>query len=666
MTLTGSSIAGRYTLRSKLGEGGMATIYRAWDSHLEREVAVKMLRPQYGSDADFVARFRQEARSAGSLSHPNIVSVHDFGTDADTQFIVMELVEGRDLASILRERGKLWISESVLIAEQVAAGLEAAHRRGIVHRDVKPGNILLTDDGHVRVADFGIARAASEAGLTTTGTTLGSVHYFSPEQARGQDVTPASDVYSLGIVLYEMLTGRRPFEADSSAGVALMRLTEDPVPPSVHEPSLPRDLVWLVMRALQRDPKARFPNGGAFREALRTWQPPAAAPARAPAPAPAKPSETSHADGGHPDGPAPVALAVAAGTATARDGDARPADRDATAVDIATASPGGGPAPDSETIVGDRAVTPPPMVPEAVAPAAPPAPAAAAVAPQPRTRPARRAESPRRRAAWGWVPLGILALAVLLGVGYLGSRVLSGGAPTGSPTTSMVGVIVEDTVELPPLEGVTEEEARAAIERAGLEVGDVSEAPSETVRRGRVVTTDPPPGAELERGDTVDLVVSRGPEPTAEPTPEPTAEPETETVQPTPAPVAVATPAPVAPQPEPDDEPAAPAAAQSRDPAETIALWYELVENEEFDAAYALWSPNMKANYPRQENLDNRWSGTAEVRMEQLYVAQQSDTYAAVQANFTEVYEDGSSVRRVGWWDLMMGPDGWLLEAPHY
>ena len=213
MEMIGRLIGGRYRLIAPLGEGGMATLWRAVDEQLDREVAVKLLRPQFGADPGFTARFKQEARSAGQLAHPNIVSVYDYGTDPDdaAQFIVMQLVDGEDLAAVLRDRGRLSINDAVRVAAEVASALEAAHRRGIVHRDVKPGNILITDgDRSVKVTDFGIARAVSEASMTVTGTTLGSVHYFSPEQARGDNVTGASDVYSLGIVLYEMLTGRRP------------------------------------------------------------------------------------------------------------------------------------------------------------------------------------------------------------------------------------------------------------------------------------------------------------------------------------------------------------------------------------------------------------------------------------------------------------------------
>src|SRR5919106_6142959 len=264
--MLGRLISGRYRFIAPLGDGGMATIWRAIDEQLDREVAVKLLRPQFSSDPGFSARFKQEARSAGGLSHPNIVGVYDYGTDgADgEQYIVMELVTGRDLSAVLRERRSLSLDDSVRIAIGVASALEVAHRKGIVHRDVKPGNILITDAGDVKVTDFGIARAVAEASMTVTGTTLGSVHYFSPEQARGDEVTGASDVYALGIVLFEMLTGRRPFEGDSAAAVALKRLNEDaPTPSSIGRPQ-PPGLEAIVMRALERDPVDRFPDAGSL------------------------------------------------------------------------------------------------------------------------------------------------------------------------------------------------------------------------------------------------------------------------------------------------------------------------------------------------------------------------------------------------------------------
>ncbi|MFL5711099.1 MAG: protein kinase domain-containing protein, partial [Chloroflexota bacterium] len=217
MAEIGQVLGGRYRLIELLGSGGMATIYRATDTGLGRDVALKILRPEYLRDPDFSARFRQEAQAAASLSHPNVVTVYDYGEDPSGPYIVMELVDGEDLATIMRRSGTLPPRQVARIGAGVARALAAAHARGLVHRDIKPGNVLIGKDGQVKVVDFGIARAISEAQVTLPGTTLGSVHYFSPEQARGEPATAASDIYSLGIVLYEMLVGSRPWEGDSAA-----------------------------------------------------------------------------------------------------------------------------------------------------------------------------------------------------------------------------------------------------------------------------------------------------------------------------------------------------------------------------------------------------------------------------------------------------------------
>ena len=544
-------VAGRYRLTAALGEGGMATLWRAVDEQLDREVAVKILRPQFGTDPGFAARFRQEARSAGSLSHPNVVSVYDYGTDVDgAQYIVMQLIEGRDLASILRERGRLSTDESVRIGLAVAAALEAAHRRGIVHRDVKPGNILLGGEGgrEVLVTDFGISRAVSEASMTVTGTTLGSVHYFSPEQARGDEVTGRSDVYSLGIVLYEMLTGRRPFEGDTAAGVALKRLNEDPVAPAMLA-DVPAGLSGIVMRAMQRDPTDRFPDAGSFAEALRAWQ--------------RDPSASAAALGGVATGatgaptvyiPPPVSL---------------PADR------AAVTAPGGGARPSAASVRERR----------------PPRPEASPAQPW-----------------WIWL-LAVLAVLMLGAVGFLGAQILGGlgPEPTPSPSTTtfelpnwvgnpiagvrddaiergLVPVVTReasDTVEVdrvirtdpvagtqvsvgqritivvsngaaevqvPVLFGQTRSEAVTTLQAAGLELGRVDEEFSDQAA-GTVIRSFPNEGTTVGDGSQVDLVLSLGPSPTPSPSPTPIPTP---TPEPTPVPTPVPTPTPTpVPSPSP-------------------------------------------------------------------------------------------------------------------
>lgn len=253
----------RYRIVRLLGEGGMARVYLAHDEVLDRDVAVKVLARRLAEDAESVERFRREARSAASLSHPNIVAVHDSGrTEAGDRYIVMEYVPGGTLKDPIREKGTLAPGEAASVALQVARALAAAHARGVIHRDIKPQNVLLNESGEAKVADFGIARAAGSATLTGTGLGPGTARYVSPEQAKGGPVTPQSDLYSLGVVLYEMLIGKVPFEAESPIGVAMKHIDEEPRPPREVNPRIPELLNDLTVELLAKDPGDR-PEGAA-------------------------------------------------------------------------------------------------------------------------------------------------------------------------------------------------------------------------------------------------------------------------------------------------------------------------------------------------------------------------------------------------------------------
>ena len=541
--MIGRLISARYRLIAPLGEGGMATIWRAVDEQLDREVAVKLLRPQFSADPGFAARFKQEARSAGGLSHPNIVSVYDYGTDgADgEQYIVMELVEGQDLSAILHDRGALSVDDAVRVAIGVASALEVAHRKGIVHRDVKPGNILITDNGDVKVTDFGIARAVAEASMTVTGTTLGSVHYFSPEQARGDQVTGASDVYALAIVLFEMLTGRRPFEADSAAAVALKRLSEDaPTPTAIGHP-VPPGLEVILMRALSREQTDRYPDAGAFAEALRVWRRDPGAAVTA------------------PRGAAPAAAA---------------------------STP---PAGEPTVYVPPRVTRPADRMP---------------VAPPPRRGDFDDRERNEGQPWWIWL-LALLAVILLGAIGFLAAQLLGSPDSTASPTPSVAVVTVpecegvalatlrtrlvdlgitpeedaensdeidegdvircepasgqeiaegstlrvivssgQEEVQIPGLRGQTQSQAEATLRESDLRVGEVDFEPDQDVPDGSVIRSDPPSGNTVPAGSQVNLVISSGPTPS--PTPSPTPVP---TPEPTPVPTPEPTPEPTLPPP---------------------------------------------------------------------------------------------------------------------
>ena len=563
-----------------LGQGGMATIYRAHDAQLDRDVAVKILRQEYGRDPDFGVRFRYEAQSAASLNHPNIVAVYDFGQDENGPFIVMELVDGEDLATILRRNGALPPRQAARIIAEAARALSAAHARGIVHRDVKPGNIMVTSDGRVKVADFGIARAIAEAQMTLPGMTLGSVHYFSPEQARGEQATPASDIYSLGIVLYETATGRRPFEGDTAAAIAVARLVGPPVDMSQVRGGIPPAIEAIDRRAMALEPSARFQTAGAMAEALEGFLGD-------------RPAESVVPGSGAALAGAALAGGVVAGAAGAGLGDAA-----TMAVANATARPNPAGIPYSQDAYagGDDPIGRGPG-------------GVGGGRGRPPVEDDYEYDDRGGGGPWVWVS-GLLALAILALVAFLVIRLVSsGGAPGPSnaadqvPAPNFVGQLFDvasitaqqsgftlqrdqsdagssqapDTITkqdppagtlvprgstikvtyaaaatsatVPDLRNQTEAAAAVAIAQAGLALGIRTDAADPNVPADLIVSQDPRAGLLVARGTAIDYVVSTGPVESPSPSPSPTPTP-------TPTPTAVPTPSPT-PTPTPTPAPKA-------------------------------------------------------------------------------------------------------------
>ena len=269
MNLEGKIIGNRYEVITKIGCGGMATVFKARDNVLNRNVAIKVLREEFTTDEEFIKRFNIEAQAAASLTHPNIVSIYDVGNEGDLHYIVMELIQGKTLKEIINENGVLPWKWSINISIQIASALEIAHRNNIVHRDIKPHNIIITEDGIAKVTDFGIAKAVSNSTITAFGTTIGSVHYFSPEHARGGYTDAKSDLYSLGVVMYEMMTGRVPFDADTPVSIALKHMQEEAVEPIKLNSTIPQVVNNIIMKAMQKDVNLRYSSATEMLRDLR-------------------------------------------------------------------------------------------------------------------------------------------------------------------------------------------------------------------------------------------------------------------------------------------------------------------------------------------------------------------------------------------------------------
>ena len=499
------TIGGRYRLGPRIGAGGMATIFRAHDPVLERDVAVKVVHAHLADDPRLVDRFRHEARHAASLDHPNVVHVYDAGVQ-DLPYIVMELIEGPSLRQVLSDQGPLRPGQAVTILEPVSRALARAHSRGIVHRDVKPENILLAGDGRAKIADFGIARTVAATSSTRAGQLVGTVHYLAPELVDGREASAASDQYAVGVVLFEILTGRKALPADSPAAVALRHARETVPPPSAYVTNVGRALDRVVARATARKPSDRYPDLTAFADALRQAV---------------------------PAGPEPVAVAAGpSGDTLVVDRDALPTATVAAVDDITSRRPAGAP-------VRSRL---------------------ARLVPRRRATPRRRADRAHRRLRPFAVVITVALLAALAAAGLWHFVVapvrtvpdLSGvpedvaiaeladlglslevtdrqfdlevpeGAvlsQTPAPASALrSGGVVEatvsrglDTTEVPDITGRTVEEAAAALEESTLgEVKVADEIYHDAVPAGAIVSQDPEPGAVVDQLTDVQVVVSRG------------------------------------------------------------------------------------------------------------------------------------------------------------
>jgi beta-lactam-binding protein with PASTA domain len=481
----GSIIGDRYELLRQLGAGGMARVYLAHDLLLGRRVAIKVLSERYAADPAFVERFRREASAAAALNHPNIVGVYDRGEVDDNYFIVMEYLDGPDLKQIIRERAPLPPVEAIDFALQILSALGAAHRRDIVHRDIKPQNAMVAEDGRLKVTDFGIARAGADTEMTEVGSIIGTAQYLSPEQARGDDVTAASDCYAVGLVLYEMLVGRVPFDGDRPVVVAMKQVNDAPVPPQALVPSIPDDLNAIVLMSLQKRPSDRFRTAEEFAAALResrdrltghaptavmgagatqVMDPQPTAPTRVTPPRarpPAAPPQAPKGRGGRAVWIVALlllgALAVAGGLLFLGDGG------------------GGGGGSTVPSVVGQT-----------------------------------QAEAERAVIAENLVPR-TRSVPSEVEVGRVVATDPVAGADVDAGSTVRLDVSSgPDTAQVPNVVGKTQEDAEIQITQADFEVGEVTERDDPDVDPGTVIAQSPKGGSDAAPGSAIDLIVSSG------------------------------------------------------------------------------------------------------------------------------------------------------------
>ena len=458
---------GRYRLIERIGIGGMAEVYRATDEVLGRTVAVKLMLPQYAADPTFAARFKQEAQAAANLQSPYIVNIYDWGRDDvdETFYIVMELVRGTDLKSAINQRGALNQRKAAEVASQVCAALSVAHGYGIIHRDIKPHNVMVQPDGNAKVMDFGIARANGSA-MTQTGSVLGTAYYVSPEQAQGKELTAATDLYSLGITLYESVTGKLPFEGPDAVTVALKQVNQEPVPPSEVNPDIDPDLEAIILKAMAKNPEERFTSAATMRTALNNYL------------------SGLPVDIGT-DGDAQTTVISTAGSSR------RAVNRGENRTEVLVGARGGtsgagrAGAGGAGAADGDGAIARTTVMPAAASGVS--GTAAMNVAHE------EQRERDKRPAVIIGIVLGVLALALLI---FLLFKMNAGNST--------------DSVKVPNVVNMTISDAEKRLDSYDLKVGDVTYEASETVEKGRIISSDPPSRTIVDRGTRVNLVVSSG------------------------------------------------------------------------------------------------------------------------------------------------------------
>ncbi len=468
----------RYKIIEKIGGGGMADVYRAEDLVLGRTVALKILHKQFATDAGFLERFRREARAAAKLSHPNIVSIYDVGEDKGIYFIVMEYVPGVTLKKIIQKDAPLSTEKTVHIAMQIAKAMEFAHNNEIIHRDIKPQNVIITDNGEIKVTDFGIARAGSTSTMTRTGAILGTAHYISPEQAQGSIVGPTTDIYSLGVVMYEMATGELPFRGENPVAVALKHINETPIPPRNVFADLPVSLEAVIMKAMAKNPNERYRSADELREDLK----------RVIEGLPVKVMGTAVPGGGDPSD---MTRTMAASERRPPSRQPRKPKKGLIAGIIIVVV---------LLIIGLGALlfsifsTPSVVVPD--------------------LKGKSLSQAQRAVEAAG---LKLKVAKEVFNDNVPPGRVVQQTPAAGEKTKkgSTVDVVMSkglETTSTPDLTGKTQAEAELVLKKAGLVLGRVDNGFNDTVPQGKIMAQSPKAGAKVEKGASVDITVSGGAE----------------------------------------------------------------------------------------------------------------------------------------------------------